>query len=297
MPGTAGGPRAARAAVSDILDKLAQGKARILRTQPDPRGKGPLFELYHDALARPVLSWLQEARVKAAERRLLHMSNLYDRARRQQEQAQLQEARAVSASARQAIERGDAMTGILAALAVLPRDLQKPDRAVSNVAAATLLDAWLRNRETVVLIGHQGAVNCLAFSPDGRWVVTGSDDNTARFWDVSSATLAFPPLEGHRKGVTSVAFSADGRRVATGSDDNTARVWDVSGAPSTFLPLEGHRGRVSSVAFSPDGNSVVTGSWDNTAMVWDLSAAIPHTVIRGHRRRITGVTFSRTGGG
>jgi len=52
-----------KAAVSETLDKLAQGKARILRTQPDPRGQGPLFELYHDALARPVLSWVQEARV------------------------------------------------------------------------------------------------------------------------------------------------------------------------------------------------------------------------------------------
>ena len=52
-----------KAAVSETLDKLAQGKARILRTQFDPRGQGPLFELYHDALARPVLSWVQKARV------------------------------------------------------------------------------------------------------------------------------------------------------------------------------------------------------------------------------------------
>src|SRR5262249_16657962 len=56
------GPEATKAAVNETLGKLAAGKARILRTQPDPRGEGPLFELYHDALARPVLSLVQRAR-------------------------------------------------------------------------------------------------------------------------------------------------------------------------------------------------------------------------------------------
>ena len=63
------GAEATKAAVSETLDQLTQGNARILRTQPDPRGKGPLFELYHDALAQPVLTWVQEARIKEAERR------------------------------------------------------------------------------------------------------------------------------------------------------------------------------------------------------------------------------------
>jgi hypothetical protein len=62
------GAEPTKAAVAETLDKLAQGKARILRTQPDPRGQGPLFELYHDALARPVLSWVQEARIAQQSR-------------------------------------------------------------------------------------------------------------------------------------------------------------------------------------------------------------------------------------
>jgi hypothetical protein len=59
------GPDATKAAVTDTLDKLAQGKAHAAGSA----GQGPLFELYHDALARPVLSWVQEARIKEAERR------------------------------------------------------------------------------------------------------------------------------------------------------------------------------------------------------------------------------------
>jgi hypothetical protein len=280
------GPDAIKAAVTDTLDKLAKGRTRILRTQPDPRGQGPLFELYHDALAQPVLSWVQKARVEEAERRQRRhawfalgvamlmvvgvgvLGALYHQAIVQQEQAQLQEARAVSILARQETEGGDAMTGMLAALAVLPRDFAKPDRPISNVGYAALLDAWVRNQEKYDLIGHSGAVNSVAFSPDGWRVVTGSQDNTARLWDLSGATPAATVLEGHRRAVLSVAFSPDGRRVVTGSQDNTARVWGLSGATPAATVLEGHRGPVTRVAFSPDGRRVVTGSDDNTARVW-----------------------------
>jgi sugar lactone lactonase YvrE len=275
-----------RPVVSAILDKLAAGRARILRTQPDPRARGPLFELYHDALARPVLSWAQEARIQKARYRISRIYTLL-------QQAQLQEARAVSTLARQATERGDTMTVLLAAL---PVDLVEPERPVSDAASAALLDAWLRNREQHGLIGHRGAVRSVAFSPDGKRVVTGSDDKTARVWDLSRATPAATVLEGHRDAVWSVAFSPGGKRVVTGSDDKTARVWDLSRATPAATVLEGHRGGVNSVAFSPDGKRVVTGSSDNTARVWDLSRATPAaTVLEGHRGGVNSVAFSPDG--
>jgi WD40 repeat protein len=67
-------------------------------------------------------------------------------------------------------------------------------------------------------------------------VVTGSDDSTARVWDLSGATPAATVLEGHRGHVRSVAFSPDGKRVVTGSDDKTARVWDIPPAEE-LIPL------------------------------------------------------------
>src|SRR5262249_27067108 len=74
---------------------------------------------------------------------------------------------------------------------------------------------------------HREWVTSVAFSPDGKWVLTGSGDGTARLWDLSSTIPVSILLEGHRESVMSVAFSPDGRRVVTGSYDNTARVWET----------------------------------------------------------------------
>jgi WD40 repeat protein len=69
----------------------------------------------------------------------------------------------------------------------------------------------------------------VAFSPDGRRIVSGSADNSLRLWDASSGKQLGPPLQGHTSLVSSVAFSPDGRRIVSGSGDNTLRLWDASG--------------------------------------------------------------------
>ena len=114
--------------------------------------------------------------------------------------------------------------------------------------------------------GHSDTVSSVAFSPDGRTIVSGSCDHTLKLWSVSGGSC-LKTFQDHSDSVCSVAFSPDGRTVASGSDDNTLKLWSVSGG-ACLKTLHGHGDWVWSVAFSPDGRTVVSGSGDNTLKLW-----------------------------
>jgi len=112
---------------------------------------------------------------------------------------------------------------------------------------------------------HDDRINSVAFSRDGKWVVSGSDDNTVRVWETNTGTEISRMT--HDGPVTSVAISPDSKWVVSGSKDGTARVWEVA-AGTEVSRLTTHHGSVNSVAFSPDSKLVVSGSDDFTARVW-----------------------------
>ncbi|KAG6902503.1 hypothetical protein C0995_015695 [Termitomyces sp. Mi166 len=149
--------------------------------------------------------------------------------------------------------------------------------------------------ETLVM-QETSAIFCIAYSPNGTHIVSGSEDNTIKVWNAASGQQVREPFRGHTNFVHSVAYSPDGTHIVSGSQDMTIRVWIVESGQQVGEPLRGHTAAVSSVTYSSDGTRIVSGSWDMTIRVWD--AALGQQVgepFKGHTYSVYSVAYSPDG--
>jgi WD40 repeat protein len=142
--------------------------------------------------------------------------------------------------------------------------------------------------------GHEEAITSLAFSADGRRMVSGSYDETVIAWDVPAGRLVHT-LRGHTNLVTTVAITPDGRRAVSGSLDGTVRLWNVENGAAVAV-WEGHPDPVEAVAITPDGRCVVSaGINDSCLRLWDPWTGRPQGVIEGDFNSAASLVISSDG--
>lgn len=109
--------------------------------------------------------------------------------------------------------------------------------------------------------GHNDTINCIRFSPDGRWVISGSEDKVIKLWDLTAGKM-IQELKEHTGGVTSLEFNPNEYLLASGSADRTVKFWDLETFQCvTRTPVEASR--VRCIAFDNDGRSLYSAAQDS----------------------------------
>lgn len=290
--------------VVSVLHTLSDD--RIVRAIANGNGHAARYEIFHDVLAEPVLAWKathdseralerQRAEAETRHRRMVRIVVLgaialavmagitilaitqRTQARSQANIARARELAAVAVSQLQVDPQRSLDLAVQSAR-------RKPTSEIEDVLRQALIAA----RERAVLPSG-GKVRAASFSPDGRLVLTASDDGTARIWRRDGTPVRTLRQRGP---VTAARFSPDGRFVLTTSADGTARLWRA--ADGGIVASLRHGGPVTGGAFSADGRTAVTTSADGTARVWDVPTGRPVAILR-HPGAVLAASFSADG--
>ena len=169
-----------------------------------------------------------------------------------------------------------------------------PDAKHLATAGDTVVKLWdtSTGREEYSLKGHADTVGAVVFSPDGRFLATGSFDKTARIWDMDNRA-ELVTLRGHTDSVADVVFSTDGTRLATASLDGTAKIWDAVSGPELLTLKDTDYAEASN--FSSDGTRLAISSDNHSVKVWDIASGKELATMRGHADDVTAVVFSEDG--
>ncbi|KAF8179114.1 hypothetical protein BJ912DRAFT_644648 [Pholiota molesta] len=191
----------------------------------------------------------------------------------------------------QVIATFEGLSNSVTSVAFSPTD---PSRLVSTGPQDQFMRVWDIDSKTLV-ITLRGSISGIAFSPDGKNLLSGHQDGTFRVWD-AIAISDVEDTNDHVGWVHAPTFSPDGRFLATGGDhvERLVKIWDaVTG--KHLRNLVGHEWAVSALAFSLDGSKLASGSGDYSARVWDVQSGEQIAVFEDHDNYVKDIDFSEDG--
>ncbi|ESO97892.1 hypothetical protein LOTGIDRAFT_209088 [Lottia gigantea] len=150
-------------------------------------------------------------------------------------------------------------------------------------------------RCTGTIEGHADAVISVAFSPDGRYLASGSGDTTVRFWDVNTETPQFT-CKGHKHWILCIAWSPDGLKLASGCKNSQVCIWDPKSGQQIGKSLIGHKQWITWLAWKPlhldpECRYLASASKDSTVRIWDTLKSECHLTLSGHLQCISCVKW------
>jgi len=189
------------------------------------------------------------------------------------------------------VETGETILEINTGLGCVYTATFSPDLTLIATGGASeqeeQIKIWDANTGKLVAILKGRDVSCLAWTADGRMLISGSYDHRIRTWN-TSAWQQLAVLTGHTGSVRGIAISLNGRILASASYDGTARLWNLDNGQPIGSPLQ-HPEVVRCMSFSTDGKLLATGCDDHNAYTWNVSAIIKEA---GLNELLVGCPFS-----
>ncbi|NTV99730.1 MAG: hypothetical protein HGA19_00315 [Oscillochloris sp.] len=125
---------------------------------------------------------------------------------------------------------------------------------------------------TTIIHQHTREVASVAYSPDGKWLATGSIDKTILLWAIDGDQVRQTQKLSSSSSVWWVAFSADSQYLTSAYEDGNIEIWQVDTPKKPLMSITAHRGAIATaVSFSPDGKKLASVGSDGTLRLWDTS--------------------------
>ena len=201
----------------------------------------------------------------------------------------IREAAVVASGALAAVPPRDVARVDSSELPGLERRLRDVMRSSETLASFALGDA----SSSLRVLGPIFEPDCVAWSPDGKWLVAGGNGGILALWDASTG-LPVHILEGHAAWVTECAFSPDGEVVLAAAGDGRLRLWERASG-KLIRTIVAHRDVIHRCAFSPDGREFLSASADRTLRLWDRASGALVRTFEGHGGDVLSCAFSPDG--